>query len=213
MSQQKEITRANNQKKILQAAESVFAKYGFKGSTTEQISKAADLPKANIHYYFKTKENIYRRVLENILNDWMDAAKAFDQFDQPRIALIQYVESKMNYSRHSPAASKVWANEIIQGAPVVGSFLETSLKSWLDDRVKVIQSWIDGGKIKPIDPRAFIYLIWSVTQHYADFERQIFILNDDKALSDEEFSRKTKQVVQFVLACVGLNYDALEESV
>lgn len=205
MKDQKEITREINQQKILHAAESVFAQYGYKGATTEQISKVAELPKANIHYYFKTKENIYHRVLENILNDWMDAAKAFDNFEEPNVALTEYVESKMLYSRKSPAASKVWASEIMQGAPVVGSFLETTLKDWLEDRINVIQSWIDSGKIKPVDPRAFIYLIWAVTQHYADFEHQIVILNEDKRLSDEEFDQKTQQVVEFVLACVGLS--------
>ncbi len=204
MKDQKEIVRELNQKKIMEAAEFVFAQYGFKGATTDKISKQAELPKANIHYYYKTKENLYREVLESILNEWMDAAKAFDDFDEPRAALTKYVESKMSYSRTRPLASKVWANEIIHGAPVVGTFLETTLKQWLEDRIKVIRGWIESGKINPVDPRAFIYLIWSVTQHYADFERQIEILNQGEKFTDEEFEQKTQQVVQFVLASVGL---------
>ncbi|MGX5174893.1 TetR family transcriptional regulator C-terminal domain-containing protein [Aliikangiella sp. IMCC44653] len=204
MKDQKEIVRELNQEKIIRAAETIFAQYGFKGATTEKISKQAQLPKANIHYYFKTKENLYHAVLENILNEWMDAAKAFDNFEAPRPALTKYVESKMAYSRTNPNASKVWANEIIHGAPAVGTFLDTTLKQWLDDRVKVIQGWIDSGAIKPVDPRAFIYMIWSTTQHYADFERQIVLLNEGRPLSDDEFEQKTQQVVTFVLACVGL---------
>lgn len=204
MKDQKELVREINQKKIMEAAELIFAQYGFKGATTDKISKQAELPKANIHYYFKTKANLYRKVLENILSEWMDAAQVFDDFEEPRLALTQYVESKMKYSRTRPFASKVWANEIIHGAPVVDEFLNTIMKQWLEDRVKVISGWIESGKINPVDPTTFIYMIWSITQHYADFERQMKILNQGKNFTDKEYQQKTKQVVQLVLASVGL---------
>lgn len=204
MKDQKEIIRENNELKIMEAAELVFAQYGFKGATTDEIAKQADLPKANIHYYYKTKANLYQCVLERILKEWIEAAEVFDQYDEPRIALTKYVESKMNYSRCRPYASKVWANEVIHGAPVVGAFLETTLKKWLEDRIAIIQDWIASNKIKKIDPTVFIYMIWSVTQHYADFEKQIEILNQGKKHSDEEFKLMTEQVTQFVLAGAGL---------
>jgi len=204
MKDQKELIRESNELKILEAAEFVFAQYGFKGATTDKIAKQAQLPKANIHYYYKTKANLYQCVLERILKEWMEAAEVFDNYDEPRIALTKYVESKMDYSRCRPFASKVWANEIIHGAPIVGSFLETTLKKWLEDRVAIIKNWIALNKIKKIDPTAFIYMIWSVTQHYADFEKQIEILNKGKGYSDEEFKLMTDQVTQFVLAGAGL---------
>ncbi|MFT6735130.1 MAG: TetR/AcrR family transcriptional regulator [Polaribacter sp.] len=204
MKDQKEIIRETNELKIMEAAELVFAHYGFKGATTEKISKQADLPKANIHYYYKTKANLYQCVLERILSEWMDAAEAFDKYDEPKKALTKYVHSKMKYSRTRPYASKVWANEIIHGAPIVGTFLETTLKEWLEDRITIIEGWIESNKIKKIDPTTFIYMIWSVTQHYADFEKQLEILNQGHSFSDEEFNKKTEQVTQFVLAGVGL---------
>ena len=204
MKDQKEIIRETNELKIMEAAELVFAQYGFKGATTDKISKQASLPKANIHYYYKTKANLYQCVLERILSEWIDAAEAFDKYDEPRIALTKYVQSKMKYSRTRPYASKVWANEIIHGAPIVGTFLETTLKKWLEDRITIIEGWIELNKIKRIDPTAFIYMIWSVTQHYADFEKQIEILNRGHSFSDDEFNKKTEQVTQFVLAGVGL---------
>jgi len=202
---QKEIVRDSNQKKIMAAAEVIFARFGFKGATTEKIAKLAGIPKANLHYYYKTKAILYQELLEIILNEWMEAAEVFDNIEEPQLALTKYVRSKMQYSRNRPLASKVWANEIIHGAPVVGSFLETTLKQWLNDRVEIIQSWIEQGKIHSLDPTAFIYMIWSVTQHYADFEQQIEILNHGESYSDEEYELKTQQVVKFVLASAGLN--------
>jgi len=205
MNEKKEVVREINEKKIMEAAELIFANYGFKGATTKLISQKAGVPKANLHYYFKTKELLYRRVLERILNEWINAAQAFDEFEEPGLALTKYVESKMNYSRTRPYASKVWANEMVHGAPVVSEFLETTLKKWLDDRVKVIKRWIRLGKIDRVDPTAFIYMIWSVTQHYADFETQMQILNNGKTYTDKEYKQKTNQVVKMILASVGLN--------
>jgi TetR/AcrR family transcriptional regulator len=204
MKDQKELVREINERKIIEAAEQVFACYGFKGATTDKISKQSNLPKANIHYYFKTKANLYHQVLAGILNEWMDSAQAFDNQEEPRQALTQYVVSKMEFSRMRPYASKVWANEMLHGAPIVSEFLETTLKNWLDDRVKVIQSWIDSKQINSVDPIVFIYMIWSVTQHYADFERQMTLLNSGKCFTDEEYNDKTEQVVKLILTSVGL---------
>ena len=201
---QKEIVRDSNQKKIMAAAEVIFAQYGFKGATTEKISKLAGIPKANLHYYYKTKAILYQELLEVILNEWMKAAEVFDKFEEPKLVLAKYVRSKMQYSRNRPLASKVWANEIIHGAPVVGSFLETTLKQWLNDRIEIIQGWIEQDKIPSIDPTVFIYMIWSVTQHYADFECQMEILNHGNKFNDQEYHDKTEQVVQLILTSVGL---------
>ena len=92
----KERIREENELIILIAAEKVFAKHGLKGSTTKQIADMAKLPKSNIHYYFHTKLNLYRCVLESILVDWMRAADTFNKFDEPREALKYYVGAKMN---------------------------------------------------------------------------------------------------------------------
>lgn len=204
MKYQKEVIRDENEAKILSAAENIFAQYGFKGATTEKIATLAGIPKANLHYYFQTKQILYKNLLERILNEWMEAAEVFDMVEEPKLALTKYVRSKMQYSRNRPQASKVWANEIIHGAPIVGTFLETTLKTWLNDRIAIIQRWMEQGKMKELDPSALIFMIWSVTQHYADFDQQIEILNNRNSYSDEEFELKTEQVVNFVLASAGL---------
>jgi len=189
---------------ILSAAEQVFARYGFEGATTEKIARQADIPKANVHYYYKTKENLYRKVLERILEAWMEAAKPFDECDEPCDALARYIESKMQFSRSRPYASKVWANEVLHGVPILDDFLKDNLRDWLEDRVALIKGWIAEGKIRAVDPTVFIYMIWSVTQHYADFDKQIVLLNEDKELTDKEYQYQTGQVVDLILNSVGL---------
>lgn len=196
--------REANQALILQAAERVFALHGYKGSTTEGIAHEAGLPKANVHYYFRTKSNLYRQVLEHVLDDWMNAAGTFETDHDPEDALRTYVTAKMQFSRQRPFGSRVWASEIMSGAPVVEKFLGTTLKTWVDERVTIIRSWIRDDKIQPVDPHALLYLIWATSQHYADFERQIVILNDGKEMLDTEYAARTDQVVALILRSVGL---------
>lgn len=196
--------RGANEALILRAAEKQFALHGFRGTTTEGIASEAGLPKANVHYYFKTKANLYRQVLKDILEDWMEAAAAFEAEEDPERALRTYVTAKMQFSRQRPYGSRVWASEIMRGAPVMERFLGTTLKAWVNARVRTIRSWISAGKIRAVDPESLLYMIWAVTQHYADFERQIVILNGGKAFDERQHREKTEQVVRLILGSVGL---------
>jgi len=196
--------REANQALILEAAEKIFAMSGFQGAATGDLAREAGIPKANLHYYFKTKSNLYREVLKNVLEDWMAAASTFEAQEDPAEALRTYVSAKMEFSRKRPYGSRVWAREIMSDAPVLDNFLGTTLKAWLNQRVRIIRRWIREGKIKPVDPHALMYMIWATTQHYADFERQIVILNGGKELSDRRYRQRTEEVVRLVLGSVGL---------
>ena len=196
--------REANEALILRAAEKQFALHGFRGTTTEGIANEAGLPKANVHYYFKTKANLYRQVLKDVLEDWMDAAAAFESDQDPERALTLYIRAKMQFSRQRPYGSRVWASEIMRGAPVMERFLGTTLKTWVNARARTIRSWISDGKIRPVDPESLLYMIWAVTQHYADFERQIVILNGGDPIDERQYRDRVEQVVSLILGSVGL---------
>jgi TetR/AcrR family transcriptional regulator len=187
------------------AAEEVFALKGFKGATTQEIADLAALPKANVHYYFKTKADLYNAVLEDVLLIWKEDAEAFDRSEDPTLALTNYIKSKMFHSFSRPFGSKVWANEIIHGAPVLGDEkLGKFLNIWEKRKTIQIGRWIKQGKILPIDPHYLLFLIWATTQHYADFEHQISVLNGNKPLSKTQQARATKNVIGIVLRGIGL---------
>jgi TetR/AcrR family transcriptional regulator len=201
--------REANEALILRAAEKQFALHGFRGTTTEGIANEAGLPKANVHYYFKTKANLYRQVLKAILEDWMDAAAAFKSDDDPQRALTLYITAKMRFSRQRPYGSRVWASEIMRGAPVMERFLGTTLKTWVNARVRTIRSWISAGKIRAVDPESLLYMIWAVTQHYADFERQIAILNGGNAFDERQYRERVEQVLKLILGSVGFEAEEM----
>ena len=192
-------TRLNSEGSILAAAEAVFAERGFDGATTAAIAALAGLPKANVHYYFPTKAQLYRKVIERILEAWLDAARAFDEVDSAREALARYVSAKMDLARDRPYGSRVFAKEVMRGAPVAQDFLETTLKAWIEDRAAVVRRWIRQGQLRPVEPRTLFFMIWATTQHYADFAHQIATLNGGEPLSDEAFATAKAHVVAIIL--------------
>ena len=196
--------RRENERLILTAAEKVFAEAGFGGATMQLIADMAGLPKANLHYYFATKEDLYRRVVQEIFEIWLNAAASFDAASTPAEGIGAYIEAKMDISRRHPHGSKVWAAEVMQGAPVIQDYLETTLRDWTEDRSRVIQGWIDAGKMAPVNPRHLLYMLWAMTQHYADFGHQIETLNGGAPLTDRQWQEATESVKTIILRGVGL---------
>jgi len=195
--------RAGNEALILRAAEKVFAEAGFGGATMQVIADLAGLPKANLHYYFPTKEALYRRVVQDIFEIWLEAASSFDAAPGPVDGIGAYVDAKMDISRHHPFGSKVWATEVMHGAPVIQDYLETTLRDWTDGRIAVIQRWIDEGQMAPVDPRHLLYMLWATTQHYADFGHQIETLNGGRALSEAQWRAAKASVKAMILRGIG----------
>ncbi|MBN3774893.1 TetR/AcrR family transcriptional regulator [Burkholderia sp. Se-20378] len=195
--------RESNEAHLLACAEAVFAERGLDGASTAMIAERAGLPKANLHYYFPTKLALYRRVLDDLFEDWHRAAGSFEADDDPVEAIGAYVRAKMALSRRRPLGSKVWANEIIHGAEHMQDILSERVKPWFDTRVKVIDGWIARGLLAPIDAHALMYLIWATTQHYADFDAQIRALSGKRTFTQKAFDDKTEQVVQLVIRACG----------
>ena len=190
--------RAENERLILEAGERIFAQHGFRGATMQMIADQAGLPKANLHYYFDSKKKLYRCVVEKIFDIWLQAASSFENSDEPKEALKLYIYEKMQISRRHPYGSKVWANEVMQGAPIIQDFLETQLRSWTDGRIESIQAWIAAGKIRSVEPRWVMYMIWATTQHYADFGHQIETLNADAPLSEAQWEAASETVFEVI---------------
>jgi len=202
-SMSKKDRRLESERTIMVAAEKVFAEAGFGGATMQLIADVAGLPKANLHYYFPTKEALYRRVVQDIFQVWLKAADIFDQASGPVEGIGAYIDAKMEISRRHPAGSKVWASEVMHGAPVIQDYLETTLEQWTNGRITVIQSWIDRGLMAPIDPRHLLYMVWATTQHYADFGHQIETLNNSEPLTDAQWQAATDSVKTIILNGIG----------
>jgi TetR/AcrR family transcriptional regulator len=195
--------RQQNETLILQTAEKVFAEAGFGGATMQLIADMAGLPKANLHYYFPTKEALYRQVVQNIFEIWLQAAGSMDRAPGPVEGIGAYIDAKMEISRRHPDGSKVWASEVMHGAPVIQDYLETTLRDWTTGRATLIQRWIDEGKMAPVNPEHLLYMLWATTQHYADFGHQIETLNGGKPLTEAQWRAAKESVKTMILRGIG----------
>jgi TetR/AcrR family transcriptional regulator len=173
--------QAANRQIILDAALEVFSAYGFRGSTVDQIAARADMSKPNLLYYFRRKEDIYVALLEHTLADWLKPLEALDPDGDPVEELSRYIAAKLEMSRQQPKASRLFANEILHGAPMIGSFLEGPLRRLVDQKAEVIRGWIAAGRLAAVDPYHLIFAIWAVTQHYADFDVQVRAVSAGRA--------------------------------
>ncbi|KPP83838.1 MAG: TetR/AcrR family transcriptional regulator [Rhodobacteraceae bacterium HLUCCA08] len=168
-------TRIQREKReeILQAGLTVFAAEGFRGATLDRIAAEAGLSKPNLLYYYPSKEAIHETLLERLLATWLDPLRALDPAGDPVEEILAYVGRKLDMSRDFPRESRLFANEILRGAPRIEPVLKGDLKSLVDTKSKVIRDWIAAGRIAPVDPYHLIFSIWALTQHYADFDVQV----------------------------------------
>jgi TetR/AcrR family transcriptional regulator len=196
--------RQTNESTILRAAERVFARTGFEGATMADIALESGLPKANLHYYFGNKRDLYRAVLDAVLHDWLAPLSAITPEADPREALSRYVRLKIELAAERPDASRVFANELLHGAPVVLDLLRTDLRNQVQDKATVIDGWVAAGRMAPVDSTHLFFSIWAVTQTYADFDVQVrAVLGRDK-LTPDDHQRATDHVVTLVLRGCGL---------
>lgn len=167
-----------NRRKILDAALEVFSQHGYRGATLDQIADAAGLSKPNMLYYFNGKEEIHVTLLSQLMETWLDPLIEMDADGDPLEEILGYVRRKLDMARDLPRESRLFANEILQGAPRMLPHLQTALKPLFDEKCAVIRGWMDAGKIATVDPHHLIFSIWSATQHYADFDAQVQVLID-----------------------------------
>ncbi|WP_240231516.1 TetR family transcriptional regulator C-terminal domain-containing protein [Devosia lacusdianchii] len=169
------LTRIQREKQdiILEAALEVFSVHGFRGSTIDQIAEVAGMSKPNLLYYFPRKEEIHRRLMSELLVTWLAPLREMDADGDPFPEIRSYIRRKLEMARDFPRESRLFANEMLQGAPRIIEMIEIDLRNLVDEKAKVLTGWMDQGKIARTDPYHLIFSIWATTQHYADFDVQV----------------------------------------
>jgi TetR/AcrR family transcriptional regulator len=165
--------QARNRQAILDAALAVFSAQGFRGATLDQIATEAGLSKPNLLYYFPSKEAVHGELLDRLLDNWLDPLRALDPEGEPVAEILAYVRRKLDLARDYPRESRLFANEILQGAPRIMGALTGELKALVDEKAAVIARWQAEGRLQPMPPQHLIFSVWALTQHYADFDVQV----------------------------------------
>ena len=192
--------RADKESRILKSAQRIFAHNGFCRSSMQMILDDVPIVKANIHYYFSSKEKLYHPVLERIFTDWLEAVDSFENSNGPRSAPHDYVSAKMEISHLYPDGSKVWNDKVTHGAPIIDDFRASALHAWTNNQTKAIRCLTKQVKIRDLEPRGILYMIWATTQPYADFAHLIETLNEGKALLINRWQQARDAVFDIIWA-------------
>ncbi|MGZ3183138.1 MAG: TetR family transcriptional regulator C-terminal domain-containing protein [Telluria sp.] len=199
--------RAQNREKaeadIVHEAVRVFAECGYEGTSIATIADNIGMSKQNLMYYFPTKQALYQRVLDDVLDEWLDRMEHLaDPEQDPRDVLRTYIQAKLKFSREQPYASRVYAMEVISGAQLYGAQIRERVVPLLRKDIEVFERWIEEGKIAPINATHLLFAIWAMTQSYADFATQMALVLDRKALTRKDFDEGERLIVEMVIAAV-----------
>lgn len=165
--------RKRNTRAILAGALNVFAAQGFRGATLDQIAAEARLSKPNLLYYYPSKEAVYLALLGSLLESWLDPLRAIDADGEPVEEMLAYIRAKLLMSRSHARESRLFAGEVLSGAPHISAALHGTLRGLVDEKAALIGGWMAAGRLARSDPHHLIFSIWALTQHYADFAPQV----------------------------------------
>jgi TetR/AcrR family transcriptional regulator len=197
-------TRERNEREILAAAERVFARHGYRGASLQVIADQAGLPKSNVLYYMGSKRGLYVKLLERMMQRWNALLDDISVDDDPAEVLEGFIRNKMRLSRRYPEGSRLFAAEIIGGAPFLQEYLRGELRDWVQARARIFEQWAERGLMDPVDPVWLIFLIWSATQHYADFEAQVLGITGRNELGDDDVEQITAFLTRIILKGCGV---------
>lgn len=192
---------------IVAAATRLFAECGLEGTSIAAVAEQAGISKQNLLYYFPTKHGLYRRVLDDVLDDWLDRmahlAQLADDGGEPADVLRAYVAAKLRFSREQPWASRVYAMEVIGGAKFYGEQIRARVVPLLLRDIAVFERWMAEGRIARVDATHLLFALWAMTQSYADFAAQMTLVLDKPGLTGADFAAAERLVGDMVVRAVG----------
>jgi len=115
-----------------------------------------------------------------------------------------YIGAKLRFSREQPWASRVYALEVINGAPLYGAQIRDRVVPLLRKDIAVFEEWIAQGRIAAVNATHLMFAIWAMTQSYADFSAQMALVLDRKQLTRKDYEDAEILLTHMVQAAIAL---------
>ncbi|WP_426321621.1 TetR/AcrR family transcriptional regulator [Pseudoduganella sp. R-43] len=197
------INRDRLEADIATEAVRVFAECGYEGASVATIAENVGLSKQNLMYYFPTKQALYQRVLDDVLDEWLARMANIAEPDgEPAEVLRAYIKAKLDFSREHPWGSRVYAMEVISGAPLYGEQIRERVVPLVRKDIEVFERWIAEGRIAPVNATHLLFAIWAMTQSYADFAAQMQLVLGAGQLTGADFADAEETITRLVIAAL-----------
>lgn len=183
---------------ILEAAEFEFARNGYEGTTIQSIADRSGMTKRQVLYFFSNKKTLYSEILKRIFNHWR--SEDFSMWPgEPIDVFEEYMEHLLEQARTNPTHNKFMINEMMRGAPVFKeNRRQREVSKHTHQRIMRMQEWIDQGRIRDLDPKFFLFFMWSMQHFFVVFEPEVAMFLDKDKLSKSDWSDIKEQMKQFV---------------
>ena len=188
-----------NRREIVDAVIEVVAEHGFDGATMDLISARAGLSRTNIHYYFKSKDELFREAINHVHKVWGDLWTGLDKNGNPHDEMRKYIKGKLRASWEQPKLSRVFAAEIMRGAPMSKHLMQDEMREMFDDACDTLRTWMRQGHLTEVDPLHVFITIWGATQYYADFDLVVKLIWDKDKLVEDDYESAAEAVSAIIM--------------
>jgi TetR/AcrR family transcriptional regulator len=151
--------------RILDAAESVFAARGYHGASTREIAEAAGIGKRMLFYWFASKDDLYRAVLDRIVDAMADIHERFSG-EPAEQGLAAGVEAMTRFAAANGNAVRVLLREIMDDGPYVAELAADRLAPLFGTAQGEVSRSMGEGRYAAGDPMHVLLSVGGVTLFY-----------------------------------------------
>lgn len=188
------------EKLIKETAKRVFFQKGLLNATTQQIADEAGVNRALIHYYFRSRDQLFKAILEEAVNETRNKVDSIFNSDEPfKVKISKYLDVFIDRNAEFPYMQNFIITEIMQDPEKMKEHFSRKRNHMLKHIVPPLTKEIESGNMDPIDPEHFIVNMMSMCSY--PLVAKPFIQNmfsyDDKMY--RKFLKERKQVIYKVL--------------
>jgi TetR/AcrR family transcriptional regulator len=196
-----ETPHTETETRLLDAAEAVFAERGYGAATTAAIAERAGLNKTLIHYYFRSKEGLFRAMMQRVAHNHAMFLDDLAHAD-PVTALTKATHRFVHFLADNPNYVRLCAYCALEGTE--GQVDEDMMQGLVEAATNAIQRGIDQGLFVTEDPRHVLASVEGMVRFFFEHEDTVLPLwgsaPDRQAIVDE----RARHVVRMLLRGLGV---------
>jgi TetR/AcrR family transcriptional regulator len=148
---------SSTEQEIFEAALVAFAQHGRTGARMQQIADAAGINKSMLHYYFRTKADLYEAVFAHTMERFMASfdRRALHEANTFAELLRRFIDGYVAFCQSHTHAVRLLVSENLRGGPLLGEHLQQMADAGNDTPPRLfrdaIETAIETGEIRPVD--------------------------------------------------------------
>jgi len=186
-------------RRIVSAAEEIFAEQGLAGARMDEIARAAKVNKALLYYYFRSKEELHRFVLEALFSQLRAGVAGQDAATpSPRKRLSALVDNFFDFVRQHPNYPRLVQRALLNRGPNLDWIVSEYYRPLHSQLVRTIEEGISAGEFRRVDARNTAFSVISIMVFYFAAAPVLSRILGHDALRPPEVAKRRLAVQDFL---------------